>query len=655
MRHVLALKEKPNYSLHFQIDEPFTSCPPPSYSFVGAARAPLRLLGGEMSSAVTVPILCPYTMEAIGSCRVDSRCTPASTSGIASPASWQPLRSALNPRTRFSFTITVDSVKGMTSDDYAIVHTQVRLSTLLGPNIATENTFASKPVDLDETSVSHLNLRRSVATVVTPEIISYLREGYAIIEFFAKAKPEYLDRLERWDRNREASPPRSSPGTPLRSSEVKPSMRRCETDFIGPELHDILANVEIKELASNGGYVSAEVYDDIFQLHQGLQRRLSITLTHSSGAALAWKRIYHASSSDVRVVEKGHTTSASKPDHEMKLGNQEVDDLSDGTSILRASGVWDTAVHACRQLDRRTPADQHLLVKLTWLLEVDTLDEPAIFHMDLPIKILSRDAKRSSILTFWSPRKVYRSATSIFSLILTPPLARSAQDLWRLDTAKKHVRGEEALGGWKPRSLSLLKDLTRLKRSAKGLADVQATKAVLDLVGEVPLGNEMGPEDREALLRRCLDLWKLEMDQRFSFDFKKESAEEEAVAKNFRKLLPELEPKLVPTVKSEVKVDNVVKSGPLKLLRDSQANEWEKLDFVLRRPYLYIHENPNEREIQIINLTKAHTNVSPDVERLLHKRWAFTIFTPTNSYILQAGSEKELREWFSVISASCED
>ncbi|WWD20715.1 hypothetical protein CI109_105191 [Kwoniella shandongensis] len=653
MRNVLALREKPNYSLHFRVDEPFTDIPPPSYSFIGAAKAPLRLLSREVSYSVTVPIISQYTMEAICSCRVDFKCI---TSGADTPDSdWQPAKRSVRLGNRLAFTVTVDSVKGITSVDYASVHAQIRLSSLVGPSITSEDTFASQPIDLSKNSVAHLTIRRPVSVVVTSEVVSYLRNSYATVEFFAKVKPEYLDRLERWDSNREASPPSSSPGTPLRPGEAKPAMRRCETDFVGPEHHDILANVEIKELASNGEYIPAEVYDEIFQLHQGVQRRLSITLTHSSGKALPWKRIYHVSSSDIRIVEKGQATSVSKADHETKLTSQEVDYLSDGTSILHASGVWDTAAHACRQLDRRTPTDQHLLIKLTWLLEVETLDEPAIFHLDLPIKILGRDAKRSSILTFWSSSKVYQSATSIFSLHLTPPLARSAQDLWRLDTAKKHVRGEEGLGDWKPRSLSLIEDFERSRKTARGLADVQATKAVLELLGEVDMKvEEMGDERKDRLLRECLELWEKEMDYRFSIDITKQSAEEETVSKKLRKLLPDLEPKLVPTVKLVQRVDTVIKSGHLMLLRDSQADEWEKLFFALRRPYLHVHENGSEREIQVINLTKAHVAASPDVEMLLNRRWAFTIFTPTNSFILQASSDKNLKDWMSVISTSCE-
>ncbi|OCF33654.1 kinesin [Kwoniella heveanensis BCC8398] len=654
MRHALVMNGMPSYSVHFRVDGTFSDNPPPSYSFIGSAKAPLRLLGKQVSHMVVVPILCQYTMEAIGSCKIDFRCsTSSASSGVVTPeADWRPMLGNLSVGTKFTFTVTVDGVKGLSSVDYASIHGQIRLSSLVGPSITSEDTFASLPVDLDKSSVAHLSLKRMVSVLVTPEIVQYLSHSYVTLEFFAKVRPEYLSRLDRWDSTREISPPNSSPGTPLRPGETKPAMRRCETDFVGPEHHDILANVQIQELSSNGEYVATEVLDDVFQLHQGVQRRLHINLTHSSGKVLPWKSLQHVSSSDIRLVDKGQAASVSKTEVEIRFNRQEVEYHADGTSTLSAAGVWDTAAHGCRQLDRRTSADQHLLVRLTWLLEVMTLDEPAVFQLDLPIRILGRDSRRSSILSFFTSSKIYNSLTSTFSLDLTPPLARSANDLWRLDTAKKHVQGEEGLRDWKPRSLSLIEDFMKMKRTARNLADVQATKVVLDLIADVdrtPL-----KADEECVLRNCLDLWRKEMEHRVIIDVHRETAEEEAVSRRLRQLIPDLEPKLVPTVTLQRKVDNIVKSGYLMLLKDSQANVWAKLLFVLRRPYLHIHENANSREVLVINLIKAHVTTSPDVELLLERKWAFTIFTPTNSYILQASSEKEMKEWISVIGATCE-
>nr|XP_019007917.1 kinesin [Kwoniella pini CBS 10737]OCF46698.1 kinesin [Kwoniella pini CBS 10737] len=661
MRRAVALRQNPNYSVHFRIDGTFTDTLPPSYSFIGSAKVPLRLLATELTYSVTVPIMCQYTMEAIGSCRVNIKSVSPASSGITTPEStWQPMNSHLNIGNKLSFTIIIDGVKGLSSVDYASVHAQTRLSSLVGSSILSEDIFASLPIDSDKTSVAHLNLRRNVSVIITEEMIQHVKDSYATVEFFAKIRPEYLSRLERWDKNREVSPPNSIPGTPSRVNETKPAMRRCETDFVANEHHDILAHIDISELASNGEYVTTEVVDDIFQLHQGLQRRLHIKLTHSSGKSFPWTKIQHVSTSDIRAFDKmGQISSVdcTRSHVEMQMTNQNIEESANGLSVLSAEIVWDTSSHGSKSLDRRTPSDTHILIKLTSLVEVETLDEPALLSIDLKLKIQGRDSRRSSILTFFQSQKVYHSTSHIFSISLIPPLARSANDLWRLDTSKKHVRGEEILkDGWKPRSLSLLEDFNKMKRTARNLADVQATKVILDLIEdfEDTKAKSLDKKEIDILLRKCLDLWKIEMDRRINIDIKRESPEEEAMSKKLRTLLPELEPKLVPTVKLQPQVETVIKSGNLMLLRDSQNNQWLKLMFILRRPYLHLHENVNSREIQIINLSKATVSTSPEVGTLLGRKFAFTIFTPTNSYILQAGSEKELKEWISVIKTTCD-
>lgn len=540
MRHIYALKEKPNYSVHFEVDSPFTDVPPPSYSFIGSAKIPLRLLGKQLSYAVTVPIMCQYTMEAVGSCRVTFKVEPLDdVLGRSTRISSHRLpNGSISPGSRLTFIFIVDSVKGLSSTDYASIHAQTRLSSLIGPSIVSEDTFASQSVDLDKSSGTHLILKKAISVVVTPEIIQYMTNEYAIVEFFAKAKNEYLERLERWDVIHEVHPivSSSTPGTPTKSGDSKPLMRRCETEFVAPERHDILAVISILELSSNGEYVPAQVYDDIFHLCQGLQRRLHIKLVHSSGKALPWDKMEHISTGDIRLVDKDGSASVGKPLVELKMSDQVVAYHPDGTSSLDAEGVWDTASHACRHLDRRTLPGQHLLIRLTWLVSVPTLSEPVIFHVDLPVKILGRGAKRSSFLTFWSTSKIFKNMTKIFVVECAPPIARSANELWRLDTSGKHVEGEETLGSWKPRSLGLLNDWKKMCKAQIGLAEVAVTKRVLEMWREKEEEEEEGSEGmkddedeeekdesdekKRALVAKCLDLWHKAIENRVEVNFR---------------------------------------------------------------------------------------------------------------------------------------
>jgi kinesin family protein 1 len=519
MRHARALQDKPNYSLHFRNEGTFTNPDTPVDSFIGLVKAPLRLLANQVTHDVTLPIICPYTMEAIGSCRVAFNLASSGSSGLDTPASnSRPLRDSLAIGRRFSFDFTLNSVKGISSSSFKTIHAQVRLSELVGTDIASNDVFVSATVDLGKASAAHLSLKNSITVMVTPGMPEYMSSGYASIHFFAKLRPEYLNRLERWDTSREvSSSSNTSPATVQnRHDSPRPPMRRCETDFLGLEHHDILATIAVEELSPNGTYEPVEVLGDTFQLHQGVQRRLAIKLAHSSGKGLHWSSIEHATMSDVRVVAKGQTTVVSEQEVKLNLHSDIPDFHTDGTSTLQASGPWDTAAHSSIHLDRRTSSETTILVRLGYLIQVESLHEPASFSLDLPLKILPRESRRSSLLSYFSTERAYTSLTAVYRVELVPPIAQSAQDLWRLDTAGKYVKGEEVLGDWRPRGVTLLEDWYRASKTARMIADKQCTMAVLDLLGDLPLSTRSeGKEEEDHLLRRCIGLWTKHMKERY--------------------------------------------------------------------------------------------------------------------------------------------
>jgi kinesin family protein 1 len=175
------------------------------------------------------------------------------------------------------------------------------------------------------------------------------------------------------------------------------------------------------------------------------------------------------------------------------------------------------------------------------LVDVDKLDEPCVFTFDIPVRILGRDSRRSSGFTitslFGGGSRAYSALTRIYTLDLEPPSARSADDLWRLDTSRKYVKGEEVLGlepsgegstamGWRVRGVSLIEDFAKARKAQRALGEVQVTKAVLEIMsagealnGDHKDGVEEAPErggsgDRE-LVGKCVDLWKKQLDYRF--------------------------------------------------------------------------------------------------------------------------------------------
>lgn len=499
-------------------------------------------------------------MEAIGSCRLTFSLSSSGSSGVASPESVsRPLKGTVPIGQRYSFDVLLNVVKGISSSSFSSIHAQVRLSSLVGEDIASDETFISPSIDLTKSSASHLSLRKTVTVLITPPMVEHMKTGYANFEFYAILRPQYLERLDRWDISRETSIQTiQSPG--------RPPMRRCETDFLGEEHHDVLATITVSELSSSGTYQPVEVIDDIYQLHQGVQRRLGIKLHHSSGKSLQWTSIDHVTIGDIRLRSKDQITTVSEQEVNLKVVSGEVDHSPDGTSTLSASGTWDTAAHSSIHLDRRTRSEQKIVVRLVFMVNVETLHEPASFSLDLPLKILARESRRSSLMTYFTSGSTHRSLTAIYGIDLVPPIAQSSSDLWRLDTGKKHVPGEEGLGDWRPRGVTLLEDWQRACKTAKGIADKQITSTVLDLIGD--LGAVEVEKESEDLLGNSLRLWERHMKQRylvspssksrleFATDpqINLESKDDEAISRKLRKLMPELETKLVPHVKFAPKV-----------------------------------------------------------------------------------------------------
>ncbi|KAL7409265.1 hypothetical protein BDY24DRAFT_225208 [Mrakia frigida] len=72
-------------------------------------------------------------------------------------------------------------------------------------------------------------------------------------------------------------------------------------------------------------------------------------------------------------------------------------------------------------------------------------------------------------------------------------------------------------------------------------------------------------------------------------------------------------------------------------------------------PYLHIYDSSSEKEeILVVNLDGAAGGLvsvvkSPEVEHLLGRKFTFTIFTKSNSYILQSSSDKESAAWISTL------
>ncbi|KAI0092485.1 kinesin-domain-containing protein [Irpex rosettiformis] len=669
MRNLTTFIDRPSYSQHFSSEEPFYDSPAPEYSFIGNCLISLAPLSRRLSSTSIVPIFCRYTSEAIGSCRVEIKISNvvlsprhANSSSTSTRAS-SPVPGTVPPGSKLSFFLIVDTVKGLSPHDFSGVHLQVRLSSFMGHAVTAEEVYPSNAVDLDSASLSDLKFRRSFSIVASSKVLGYLKAGYAPIEFFACLRPTYLERMERWDEMRDArSPPRTI--TPDRPAALPP-MRRCETDFVTEQSHDVVAWLQICELSPDGTYAPVPVVSQgsldpgSFSLHQGLQRRIILTLCSSSGRQFPWTEVLKVRVGNVRLLdEKGriHESAASSKSLITLplLQDQSVEYKADGSGSLTATVLWDSSVHDSILLNRVTTPNQRVFLQLQWSVSVETCADPVQFTMDTAVTIQTRDARPpSKFFSLLVSTKVLPKTSTVFTVKLSPPLTRSPKDLWRLDTAEKYVRGEEQLGAWKPRGISVVEDYSRLVTMERRAADVQAVRVILAASPPRPMQAGAIEWGSEQLLHKAVDLWQKKFGHRGEIVLSQEPAESEVASVNSVSRAPSIQSvdstlKLISQTKVVPRNDGPTKKGHLQVLVDANENTWERRWFVLRRPYLHMYKHSNEiEEVAVVNLNGMNTERNPDMETLLCKRFTFTLFTSSNSYALAANSQKELDSWTS--------
>ncbi|KIY73283.1 kinesin-domain-containing protein [Cylindrobasidium torrendii FP15055 ss-10] len=680
MRNLTTYIDRPSYTQHFSSDEAFYDSTTPEYSFIGNALISLAPLSRKMSSSSTVPIFCRYTAEAIGSCRVDIKVVSivasskyASSNGHGSKLSSRsssPAPQSILPGSKLTFSVTVDSVKGLNSLDFSSVHLQLRLSAFVGPSIATEEVFPSGAIDFDANgSLSDLKFRRNFSIVASAKVLTYIRQGYAPVEFFASTRPTYIERLERWDEMREMKhlPPSngvSRSSTPETGSQYSsrpptlPPMRRSENDFVVQQIHDVVAWVQVCELAPNGEYTPVPVVSQgsidpgSFCLHQGLQRRLVVTLSSNSGQQFPWIEITKVRVGNLRLLDatgRIHVSTNKAMINLPVMKDQKVEFLSDGTGELQAVMLWDSSIHDSILLNKVTASNQRVLLQLNWSVSVSTCADPVQFNADVAVTMQTRDARPPSrFFTFLGSTKILSKTSTLFSVRLSPPLTRSPKDLWRLDTSEKYVRGEEVLSSWKPRGISVVEDYTRLVTMERRAADVQAIRVILAATPPKPPSAEQQwkPED---LVKKTLDLWSRNTGQPADIILSQDPSDDDSSVIRKTADMEILDGiKLVSETKVVARTDSATKKGHLLILTDAGLNIWERRWFVLRRPYLHMYRSSKElEEIGVVSLVGTNVESDPLKEMLLGKPFTFTLFTASNSHALAAPNAKELHSWIT--------
>ncbi|XP_058827515.1 kinesin-like protein unc-104 isoform X5 [Topomyia yanbarensis] len=391
----------------------------------------------------------------------------------------------LQPGKEFTFRVTVLQATGIAAE-YADIFCQFNFLH------RHEEAFSTEPVK-NSGSGAPLGFYhvQNITVPVTKSFIEYLKTQPIVFKVFGHYQHHPLHKDAKQDCHITRPPPRrmlppSIPiSQPVRSPKFGPLP--CPPSSTVLAKHDVLVWFEICELAPNGEYVPAVVdhSDDLpcrglFLLHQGIQRRIRITIVHEPTPEVKWK--------DIRELVVGRIRNQPEPADELDDSDSCVLSLGlfpgevlevpgDDRSFFRFEAAWDSSLHNSALLNRVTQTGEQIFITLSAYLELDNCARPAIITKDLSMIIYGRDARTGprSLKHLFSGQ--YRNPeanrlSGVYELSLRRASEAGVQRRQRrvLDTSSTYVRGEENLHGWRPRGDSLIFDhqwelekLTRLE------------------------------------------------------------------------------------------------------------------------------------------------------------------------------------------------
>ncbi|XP_009287916.1 kinesin-like protein KIF1B isoform X5 [Aptenodytes patagonicus] len=320
---------------------------------------------------------------------------------------------------------------------------------------------------------------QNIAVEVTESFVEYIKTKPIVFEVFGHYQQHPLH-LQGQDLN---SPPQPSrrffpPPMPLSKPVPATKLNTMSKPSLGQSVskYDLLVWFEISELEPTGEYIPAIVdhtgglpCQGTFLLHQGIQRRITVTIIHEKGSELHWK--------DVRELVVGRVRNKAEVDEAAVDAILSLNIISakylksshsSSRTFYRFEAVWDSSLHNSLLLNRVTPYGEKIYMTLSAYLELDHCIQPAVITKDVCMVFYSRDAKispprslRNLFGSGYSKSPDSNRVTGIYELSLckmadtgSPGMQRRRRKV--LDTSVAYVRGEENLAGWRPRGDSLI-------------------------------------------------------------------------------------------------------------------------------------------------------------------------------------------------------
>ncbi|NXO76591.1 KIF1B protein, partial [Sitta europaea] len=222
---------------------------------------------------------------------------------------------------------------------------------------------------------------QNIAVEVTESFVEYIKTKPIVFEVFGHYQQHPLH-LQGQDLN---SPPQPSrrffpPPMPLSKPVPATKLNTMSKPSLGQSVskYDLLVWFEISELEPTGEYIPAIVdhtgglpCQGTFLLHQGIQRRITVTIIHEKGSELHWK--------DVRELVVGRIRNKAEVDEAAVDAILSLNIISakylksshnSNRTFYRFEAVWDSSLHNSLLLNRVTPYGEKIYMTLSAYLEV---------------------------------------------------------------------------------------------------------------------------------------------------------------------------------------------------------------------------------------------------------------------------------------------
>ncbi|KAG6801506.1 kinesin-like protein [Apis mellifera caucasica] len=569
-------------------------------------------------------------------------------SSVSSDMKEEDLPDHLQLGSEFTFRVTVLQAMGI-STEYADIFCQFNFLH------RHDEAFSTEPVkNTGKGNSPGFYHVQNITVTVTKSFLEYLKTQPIVFEVFGHYQQHPLHKDAKLEYVRQPPkrmlPPSIPISQPVRSPKFGSVLPSPSTSHVHAK-YDVLVWFEICELAPNGEYVPSVVdhSDDLpcrglFLLHQGIQRRIRITIVHEPASELRWK--------DVRELVVGRIRNTPEPEEEdndssvLSLGlfpGEYLEVPGDDRCMFRFEAAWDSSLHNSALLNRVTAYGEQIFMTISAYLELENCGRPAIITKDLSMIIYGRDARVGP-----------RSLKHLFSGSYRNQEANRLSGVYELVLRRSSEAGSPA---FKNRFLSTLKhiDKRRLETfESKTTASTigHTVKVMLECYLQAA-GIIVWSKSKSCILRLSSPERARLQELQESILASESASQSCTIApaplgssspskENLVLYVPEVE---------EIRISPVIaRKGYLNVL-EHKTNGWKKRWVAVRRPYVLIfREEKDPVERALINLATAQVEYSEDQLAMVKVPNTFSVVTKHRGYLLQTLGDKEVYDWLYAIN-----